>query len=373
MLHHKIHVKFKSLSIELITLNFISSILPRFLPAANIIKIRNGFVLICSLTLFSTELAISQQTDSLIIENIIQTADEIPTVRSLIIQQKGTLLVAEGFDDRDLNHPFNIKSASKSIIGLLTGIALEKGFIPSFDEPIKTYFPDYFSEHPDSIKESITIRNLLRMQAGLRSTSSRNYGAWVISDNWVEFALDQDFSERIGGKMVYSTGTSHLLSVIISKASNMTTKAFAEKYLFKPMNIRVGGWDKDPQGYFMGGNNLSLKPTDMLKIGQLMLNSGIYKNEQLVSPDYIRESFKTYTYSNYNPYGYGYQWWNQEIDGYNVFFAWGNGGQYIFIIPELDAVVVLTSSTLNTNSRRSYKDPIFSLMGDKILPFLEKR
>ncbi len=370
MLHHKIHVKFKSLSIELITLNFISSILTRFL-AANIIKIRNGFVLICSLTLFSTELAISQQTDSLIIENIIQTADGIPTVRSLIIQQKGNVLAAEGFDNRDLNHPFNIKSASKSIIGLLTGIALDKGFIPSIDEPIKTYFPDYFAEHPDSLKESITIRNLLSMQAGLRSTSSRNYGAWVISDNWIEFALDQDFTEDIGGKMVYSTGISHLLSVIISKASNMTTKAFAEEYLFNAMNIRIGGWDKDPQGYYMGGNNLSLKPTDLLKIGQLILDNGVYNSKPLVSPVWIQESFKTYTFSNFNPYGYGYQWWNQEIGGHKTFFAWGNGGQYIFIIPELDAVVVLTSSTLNTSSRRSYKDPIFTLLSDEIIPFLE--
>tara|TARA_R110002096_G_scaffold278213_1_gene472225 strand:+ start:5644 stop:6663 length:1020 start_codon:yes stop_codon:yes gene_type:complete len=337
------------------------------------IKIDKYVLLPFFFILFGTELAVSQKPDSLILESIVQNADDIPTVRSLIIQQKGNVLAAEGFDDRDLNHPFNIKSASKSIIGLLTGIALEKGFIPSIDEPIKTYFPDYFDEHPDSLKESITIRNLLSMQAGLRSTSSRNYGAWVISDNWIEFALGQNFTEDIGGTMVYSTGISHLLSVIISKASDMTTKAFAEEYLFNAMNIRIGGWDKDPQGYYMGGNNLSLKPTDLLKIGQLILDNGVYNSKQLVSPAWIQESFKTYTFSNFNPYGYGYQWWNQEIGGHKTFFAWGNGGQYIFIIPELDAVVVLTSSTLNTSSRRSYKDPIFTLLSDEIIPFLENR
>lgn len=85
------------------------------------------------------------------------------------------------------------------------------------------------------------------MQAGLQSTSSRYYGAWVMSDNWVEYALDQDFITDIDGRMVYSTGTSHLLSVIITKATGMSTKAFAEQYLFDPMGIEVGGWDRDPQ------------------------------------------------------------------------------------------------------------------------------
>lgn len=315
----------------------------------------------------------AQNQDSLALEDIYQTADGIASVRTLLIQHKSTLVEARSFDGRRLTRPFNIKSASKSIIGLLTGIAIEKGFIPSIHEPISTYFPEYFEENPDSLKESITIKNLLTMKTGLRSTSSRNYGAWVISDNWIEYALEQDFVTDIGGRMVYSTGTSHLLSVIISKASEMTTKEFAEKYLFDPMDIRIGGWDKDPQGYYMGGNNVALQPRDMLKIGQLMLDNGVYKEEQLISKKWIEDSFGTYTYSNYNPYGYGYQWWNQEIGGYNTFFAWGNGGQYIFIIPEIEAVIVITSSTLNTTPRRSYKNTIFPLLEEQIIPFLEDR
>jgi CubicO group peptidase (beta-lactamase class C family) len=333
-------------------------------------KIRSIFSFILLYVVFSGSLT-AQNPDSLALERIYRSADEISTVRTLLIQQKSQLIKAESFEGRSLDRAFNIKSASKSIMGLLTGIAIEEGFIPSIDEPIKSYFPEYFEENPDSLKESITIKNLLTMKTGLRSTSSRNYGAWVISDNWIEYALDQDFIDEIGGDMVYSTGTSHLLSVIITKASKMSTKAFARKYLFDPMNIKIGGWDKDPQGNYMGGNNMALKPIDLVKIGQLMLDNGVYKGEQLISKDWIRDSFGTYTYSNYNPYGYGYQWWNQDIGGYKVFFAWGNGGQYIFIIPEVDAVVVITSTTLNTSPRRSYKDTIFPLLEDQIIPFLE--
>jgi CubicO group peptidase (beta-lactamase class C family) len=334
--------------------------------------IKISILLLGCLFLVDSELK-SQSIDESELNSITQKAEQIERVRTLIIHQNGETLTKKSFNERDLNHPFNIKSASKSIIGLLTGIAIENGFIPSIEEPIKTYFPEYFEDNPDSIKESITIRNLLTMQTGLRSTSSGNYGAWVISDNWVEYALDQDFVSQIDGRMVYSTGTSHLLSVIISKASGMSTKAFAEKYLFGPMNIRVGGWDKDPQGNYMGGNNLALKPADLLKIGQLMLDNGRYDDEQLISKDWVSDSFGTYTYSNYNPYGYGYQWWNQTIGGYKTFFAWGSGGQYIFIIPELETVVVITSSTATTDRSRSYKTPVFELVQFDIIPFLEAR
>ena len=171
----------------------------------------------------------AQELDSFSIESIFKKADDISTVRTLLIQQDGELLKAEAFDGRSLDRAFNIKSASKSVIGLLTGIAVREGFLPSIDESIKTYFPDYFAQNPDAEKESITVRDLLSMQAGLRSTSSGNYGAWVISNNWVEYALEQDFVSEIGGRMVYSTGTSHLLSVIISRASNMSTRSFAQR------------------------------------------------------------------------------------------------------------------------------------------------
>ncbi|MEP1138849.1 MAG: hypothetical protein ABJH44_01355, partial [Balneola sp.] len=145
------------------------------------------FYFLSTLIIFFSGNLYAQKADSIVVSEIFQSADDISTVRTLLIQQHGELLHAESFDGRSLNRPFNIKSASKSIIGLLTGIAIEKELIPSIEEPIKTYFPEYFESNPDSLKENITIKNLLTMKTGLRSTSSRNYGAWVISDNWIEY------------------------------------------------------------------------------------------------------------------------------------------------------------------------------------------
>lgn len=264
----------------------------------------------------------------------------------------------------------NMKSASKSIISLLVGIAIDRGLIENKEQPIHGYFTEYFELLPesDSLKWTITIEDLLTMRSGLETTSFHNYGRWVTSDDWVKYALEQPMVEKPGGDMVYSTGTSHLLSVIIEKASGMSTRAFAEKYLFEPMNIEPGSWQQDPNGYYFGGNNMAMKPSDMVKVGQMVLNGGTYEGRRIVSKEWIRNSFKTYTRSNYNPYDYGYMWWNKMVGEYKVFFAWGYGGQYIFMLPELDAVIVITSSLAGATQSRRYKEPVFDLLQSELIP-----
>lgn len=306
--------------------------------------------------------------DTALVQEVSSEARDIGSLRSLIIQQNGEKLVEEYFRSGRAGRAMNTKSASKSIISLLAGIAIDKGYIGSVEDSISTYLPEYFENIEDSLKRSITIKDVLTMRTGLETTSFHNYGAWVMSDDWVAFALNQPMDDRPGGDMRYSTGTSHLLSVIITKATGMSTRAFAEKYLFGPMDIEAGGWDRDPQGYYMGGNNLALKPGDMLKIGQMILNGGTWEGQRIISREWLADSFKTYTRSNYNPYDYGYMWWNRKVAGYQTYFAWGYGGQYIFMIPELDAVVVMMSSLANASQSRSYKEPVFDLLRNHIIP-----
>lgn len=310
-------------------------------------------------------------SDRVSIEEVFSHGETIPSLRSILVQKNGQLLGEKYFRDVTPTRAYNIKSASKSVIALLVGIAIDEGYIDSLDVPISTYFPEYFARDNDPLKKSITIQDLITMRAGLASTSSPDYGKWVASRSWIRYALNQPFVEDPGGRMVYSTGSTHLLSVIITKATGMSTKRFAERYLFGPMDIRVGGWDRDPEGYYMGGNNMALTPADMLKIGQMVLDEGVYNEQRIVSKEWLIESFRTYTFSNFNPYGYGYGWWKQKVNGYQTIFAWGYGGQYIFIIPELDATVVLTSNLLVANQRRSYKRPVFQYMERYIIPFLK--
>lgn len=303
-------------------------------------------------------------------EKDLSSVFEIGTVHSLMVQQGDSLLYEEFRGRMSRDRPTNIKSASKSILSLLIGIAIEEGYIESVDQPIGQFFPDYFEANPDPAKESITIKDLLTMRSGLETTSFHNYGRWVLNRNWVRFTLSRPMEDEPGGRMIYSTGSSHLLSVILTRASGMNTRAFANQYLFRPMNIRVGGWDRDPQGYFFGGNNMALSPEALLKTGRLMLDLGEYNGKQLVPKEWILDSVKIYTRSNFNNYNYGYMWWRKEVGGHEVVFAWGNGGQYILMLPELDAVVSITSDVEQGETSRRYQRMIFNYVEEVVIPVL---
>ena len=296
---------------------------------------------------------------------------DIGTIQSLMIQKEGEVIHEKYRYGMDSNRPVNIKSASKSVLSLLIGIAIDKGYLDGTDQTIGDFFDDYFEENPDPAKESITVGDLLTMRSGLETTSFRNYGRWVLSSNWVNFTLDMPMVDEPGGEMLYSTGTSHLLSVIITKATGMSTRAFANRYLFEPMDIQAGGWDRDPQGFYMGGNNMALSPGALLKIGTMVMNVGTYNGKEIVSKEWILESVQVYTRSRYNPYNYGYMWWRKPVGEYQLFFAWGNGGQYILMFPELDTVVSVTSDLGRSNGSRRYQDRFFEFVEQKLVPYIE--
>jgi CubicO group peptidase (beta-lactamase class C family) len=135
------------------------------------------------------------------------------------------------------------------------------------------------------------------------------------------------------------------------------------------MDIRVGGWDRDPQGYYMGGNNMALQPRDMIKIGEMMMNMGVYNSEQIVSPDWIVESVKPVTGRRPGVTNYGYLWFRRESAGFEMVYAFGNGGQYILIIPKIEAIIAVTTR-IGASNTRSYRRELFSLFDNTIVPGL---
>lgn len=292
----------------------------------------------------------------------------IGPVNSILISIDGEILSEHYFRGMSANRTHNIKSASKSILSILIGIAIDKGYINNLDENIDQYFPEYFARFPDSIKQSITIRDLITMRGGLQSTSGGNYGGWVMSSNWVNNKLNRPLSGTPGVDRIYSTGTTHLLSAILTKASGMSTLAFSNKYLFNPLGIQMGGWDRDPQGYYLGGNNMALKPRDMLKIGQLMMDVGIYEGQQIVSREWVIESVIPLT-GRFRDVNYGYLWFRKMSGEFEMVYAWGNGGQFIFILPEIRAVIAITSQNLS-GVPRSYRIELLRKLDEEIIPYL---
>jgi len=320
------------------------------------------------LWLFAGSAGATDAASVLDLERIQRQAAAMPDLHSLLISQHGEIVHEAYFNGRDRSRPANTKSASKSIISALVGIAVERGYIDGVDQPIADFFPELNGGHVPHAKQRITVGNLLSMQAGLASTSGRNYGRWVMSDNWVQAALDRPLVAEPGTDMIYSTGSTHLLSAIIERASGMNTREFAQQHLASPMNFRLAYWSRDPQGVYFGGNDLEITPRQMLAFGQLYLDEGRFQGRQVLPSDWVESSFEPRVLS---PRGqgryYGFGWALRDVAGLQVPLAWGYGGQMIFVVRELDMVVVLTSDSNPRANRFGHLNALYNLVEYDIL------
>ncbi|GJM12634.1 MAG: 6-aminohexanoate-dimer hydrolase [Pseudohongiella sp.] len=297
-----------------------------------------------------------------------RAASRLPRLHSLLISRGDDLVFEQYYNGRDPSRPANMKSASKSVISALIGIAIDKGLIESVDVKVADYFPDVIAASEQPEKLEITVENLLTMQSGLETTSNRNYGKWVLSDNWVEFALNQPLVAEPGTRMLYSTGSTHLLSAILTKASGMSAKQFAQENLSSPLGFSMNYWSQDPQGIYFGGNDMEMTPRQMLEFGRLYLNGGIHDEQRVISQAWVENSHQPRARS---PRGqgrfYGYGWWLRDLAGMQVPVAWGYGGQLIFVVKELDLVVVATSDSTPSPARRGHLGSLYDLVEDYVL------
>ncbi|NBC28769.1 MAG: serine hydrolase [Spirochaetes bacterium] len=274
------------------------------------------------------------------------------SIHSIIIYKDGTIPFEAYFEPYEKNVSHNLKSTSKGVISALVGIALREGYIESLDESVLSYFPEY--EVSDVEKSDITIRDLLTMSSGLKWNENdlNSMYTFFVSKRIVPRVLQQPLVTEPGSSFNYNTGLTHLLSVIISKASGMSTLEFAEEYLFGPLGIQNIQWDKDREGFHIGGSELFLTPRAMMKFGVMYLQDGMYSGRQVVPAKWVRESTTTQVEGSFHgaQIQYGYLWWldigNQlftYLDNEKAFLAMGVHGQRILVHPELDTVVVITA------------------------------
>ena len=297
----------------------------------------------------------------------------LPRLRSLQVAVRGTTLLEYYARNAARNRVTNVKSVSKSVISTLVGVAIEGGRIRSVREPIATWFPQ-LARDPDPRKRAITIEDLLTMRSGLVSTSFDNYGAWVGSRNWVDYVLSRPLIGEPGREMEYSTGNTHLLSAILTRATKQTTWAYAQQQLGKPLGFTISQWARDPQGIYFGGNDMLLTPAQMLLIGELYRNHGRHAGRQIVPPAWVDASCRGLGRSRFNPdQTYGYGWWSRDFAGEQGCFAWGYGGQYIIVFRALDLVVVTTSAADVSEDRRDHRRQIFDIIERLILPAVRSR
>ena len=298
-------------------------------------------------------------------------AAELPQLKSLLVSWRGGVILEHHARGVRPNAPANVKSVSKSVISALVGIAIERRLIKSVQEPASAYLPELRRDR-DPRKRAITIEDLLTMRSGLESTSGEHYGQWVRSRNWVRHVLTRPMVSEPGTTMEYSTGTSHLLSAILTRVSGTSTWAFAGRALARPLGFQLARWTRDPQGIYLGGNEMLMTPAQMRAFGELYLNDGRVGSRQVVPAAWVAASCVPRTVSRWDPgREYGYGWWIDDVGGRTACFAWGFGGQYVFVFRDVQLVVVATSSTAVSDDRWDYRDRLLSLVAREVVAPLQ--
>ncbi len=306
----------------------------------------------------------------------LQRADEfiqnrLPDAFSLLVVKNGYLVFEKYYSWGSAEKYAVVHSVTKSVTSALVGIALEKGYLDSVDQKLIEFFPEYASDDLDPRIEKIRLKHILAMSAGFRwNDRGPLMRDWYTSADWAKFTFQLPIVTNPGDKFNYNSSISHLLSIILSKSTKISTLDFAKKNLFEPIGVS-GFWRQDPQGYYIGGFGLGLSARDLAKFGFLYLNNGYWNGQSIVPEQWVKKSTKqqiqAFSHPLYGTFGYGYHWWVKQVDGCSSFRAWGRRGQYIAVVPELDLVIAVTSNPgLPHPPTTIHYSPLFDLVAASV-------
>jgi CubicO group peptidase (beta-lactamase class C family) len=299
-------------------------------------------------------------------------------VHGILVSRAGRLVVEEYFYEYDRERTHQMRSASKSIVSALVGIAIDRGILKGESDLVLTRLPYERYANPDTGKDRLTLRDLLTMRSGLAcddwdGDSPGNESRVYESEDWVKYVLDLPVADPPGTRGRYCSGNVLVAGRIVERAAGSTLPAFAQEHLFAPLGIRPGDvrWN-----FTLDASNaatfaqLNLRPRDMLKIGLLFHQQGSWGGRQIIPREWVARS--TARWSTVGDQEYGYFWWHQWVDAatpdgprrVDMVVATGNGGQKIYLVPSLDLVVVLTGGNYNAQS------PATAIMAKELLPAL---
>ena len=276
--------------------------------------------------------------------------EHVPHIDSLLIVRGGYLVYEHYANDPAALH--NVKSMTKSVTSALAGIAIQAGDLENTHEQIGFLLPEIFAtlpEHDKHEKRAITMHDLLTMRSGF---AWAEYGPNTIqmtaSPDWVRYVLERPLIHPPGTHFNYSTGDTQLIAAVLQKLTGMSLLDYADLYLFRPLGITQRRWPADPQGINIGGAELQITPRDMAKFGYLYLNGGVWGGDQIIPAAWVQESGQYHTLfepdspDDCETLGYGCLWWLRPQGPHESMIAVGLGGQFVYVIPALDMVVVMT-------------------------------
>ncbi|MEM7498144.1 MAG: serine hydrolase [Pseudomonadota bacterium] len=278
-------------------------------------------------------------------DTVLRAADALDQLRAIVIAGPDGILAERAVRGPGLDRPANVKSVSKTIVALLTGIVIARGALPGVGATLGEVAPSLIPPNADPRVAEIRLADLLTMQARLERTSGANYGGWIASPDWVADALSRPMVAEPGARFLYSTGSFHVLGAVLAEATGQTLLALARDWLGDPVGIEIPAWTRDPQGRFLGGNNMALTPRALARIGQCVLAGGRWQGRAVIPGAWLARSWQARTRSPWSGHAYGYGWFLAELGGEPVRYARGYGGQMLYVLPDRGLTVAITSDT----------------------------
>jgi CubicO group peptidase (beta-lactamase class C family) len=295
---------------------------------------------------------------------VVAAAERLDQLHAIMVQRGDTVLVAEAQRGRGLDRLANIKSCSKSVVALLLGLAIDRGAVAGVGARLGDVAPALIPPGATEGVADLTMEDLVTLRAGLERTSGANYGGWVASRNWVADALRRPMVAEPGGAMLYSTGSTHVLGAALAEAVGDSLLALARDGLGRPMAFEIPPWTRDPQGFYLGGNEMALTPRAMLALAVMVRDRGTYDGRRIVPADWISASLVPRARSAFSELDYGYGWF-LSASGYAI--ARGYGGQVIAAHPERGLAVAITSDPTRPARSQGYFGDLMRLLDGPIL------
>lgn len=308
------------------------------------------------------------------------SSGEFKKITSILVARQGQLVYEKYPSDSDPNALRNTRSATKTVASILAGIAIDKALLSGVDAKVFSFFRDKKPiENPDPRKEKITLEDLLTMSSILECDDSNQFSRgneermYVIED-WAKFTLDlpvkgfpgwttKPEDSKYGRSFSYCTAGAATVGLLLERATKITLVDFAKTHLFDPLGIDKLEWQYTPLGSASTAGGLSLRGRDLLKLGQLYLNNGVWNGKRIVSESWVKQSTKPHVQVD-DDTEYGYFWWLKTFGPENqrsrAYCMLGNGGNKVCVFPALDMVAVMTSTNYNTKGMHEQTDRILS-------------
>ena len=301
----------------------------------------------------------------------LQAGEAVPGLRALLVARNGVLVAERYYAGNSAEALQAINSATKSVCSMLVGLALRDGRIKSLDETVAQLIPEAVAELPDSPMAPVTLRQILAGRSGL-AFDPMHYGQLARAKPLVRWALSRPAEPVPAPGWSYNDALVALISPIVERAQAADLAALAQRQLFEPLGIPRFEWRRDRDGHPVAPAGLALRPRDLLKLAALMADGGRWQGAQVLPEAWVNESLlpqgpATWRVGPVSDIGYGLLWFTGRLHGHRIAWAWGYGGQFALLAPELKLVVATAATSPSSVALREQTDAVMTLVGNVLL------